>query len=117
MKFTRSIALILCLIMLLGLMTACQKKMPQTAAGFTQIMENAGFEVYDESDNGEDSIATAAVYAVGENYQIEYYGYEDSVSRAWVSRCASRLSTLPRRSVAPERYSIASESVVFPAST
>lgn len=80
MKSTRSIALILCLIMLLGLMTACQKKMPQTAAGFTQIMENAGFEVYDESDNGEDSIATAAVYAVGENYQIEYYGYEDSDS-------------------------------------
>lgn len=77
MKRTR-IAMLLCMAVLMGLMTACQKKMPQTAAGFTQIMVAAGFEVNDESDSNEETIATAAVYAVGENYQIEYYGYEDS---------------------------------------
>ena len=79
MKIAKMIALFLCLILLLGMMTACQKKMPLTAAGFTEIMENAGLEVRDDSDAiDEDSLPTAVMYAAGKDYLIEYYAFADS---------------------------------------
>lgn len=79
MKTTKIIALLLCVALVTGLMTACQKKVPQTPDGFTQIMENTGLEVRDDTDtNDDDSPLTAELCAISEGYMIEYYAYEDS---------------------------------------
>lgn len=79
MKTRRMIVMLLCVVMIAGMMTGCQKKIPQTAAEFTQIMETAGLAVRDNTGNGdENDKLTAKLYAIDENYTIEYYAFEDS---------------------------------------
>ena len=55
MKTRRMIVMLLCVVMIAGMMTGCQKKIPQTAAEFTQIMEAAGLEVRDNTGNGDEN--------------------------------------------------------------
>lgn len=105
MKITKIIALLLCVVLATGLMTACQKRMPQTAAGFTQIMENAGLVVRDDTQtNDEDSWLTAELYAIGENYTIEYYGFENSndAQRAFNSNNSSLDEDYPSKTVSSQ---------------
>ena len=79
MKTRRMIVMLLCVVVIAGMMTGCQKKIPQTAAEFTQIMETAGLAVRDNTGNGdENDKLTAKLYAIDENYTIEYYAFEDS---------------------------------------
>jgi hypothetical protein len=47
MRYVKWIALALSLVLLMGTMSACQQKTPQTAEGFTDLMEAAGMTVKD----------------------------------------------------------------------
>lgn len=64
--------------LLLSVLTGCGAKTAQTADGFTQIMEDAGFEVKDDtSELGTEDI-TSVLFAVGKNYQMDYYAFSDN---------------------------------------
>lgn len=66
-------------VLLLSVFTGCQSRTAQTTAGFIQVMEDAGFEVEDVTDQIDtDDLATSVVIALGENYQIEFYEFVDS---------------------------------------
>ena len=68
--------------LLLSAFTGCGAKTAQSADGFTQIMEDAGFDVADmTAELGTDEI-TSILFAVGTNYQMEYYAFNDSESCA-----------------------------------
>lgn len=79
MKTTRTISIVVCLIMVFCFMTACSSKTPQTVTGFTKIMEAAKFDVQDVTSSTEtNGIATTVLVAVGEDYQIEFFELTDS---------------------------------------
>lgn len=64
--------------LLLSVLTGCGVKTAQTAEGFTQIMEDAGFDVEDVAVEPETDGRTSTLAAVGKNYQMDYYAFTDN---------------------------------------
>ena len=63
--------------LLLSILTGCGAKTAQTADGFTKIVEDAGLEVEDvTAELGTDDISSV-LFAVGGNYQMDYYAFAD----------------------------------------
>lgn len=72
-----ALAALVC-VLLLSALTGCGAKTAQTADGFTQVMKDAGFDVENATaELGTDDV-TSILFAVGKNYQIEYYAFADN---------------------------------------
>lgn len=82
----KSAFIIVLSVFFLFMFTGCASKTPQTPDGFIQVMEDAGFEVKDVTEEAEDTddLATSVLFAVGENYQIEFYELVDNETGAGV---------------------------------
>ncbi len=79
MKIPKITTIMICLTLMMCFLTACGNKTPQTVSGFSKVMESAGFETQDVTDDTETKdLATSVIVAVGENYQIEFYELVDS---------------------------------------
>ena len=78
-KAPKVTTIMICLAPMMCFLTACGNKTPQTVSGFSKVMEDAGFEIQDLTDDTETKdLATSVIVAVGENYQIEFYELVDS---------------------------------------
>lgn len=66
-----------CLLLVLCIFAGCSKKTPQTAQGFTDIMEKAGFTVEPIQHDGI-SCTPEALVASNDNYQLEFYNINDA---------------------------------------
>jgi hypothetical protein len=74
----RTFALILTLVIILSC-AGCAEKTPQTLDGFTAIMEQAGFEVTDITDEYDtNGIEVTILLADNGDYWIEFYEFEKS---------------------------------------
>ena len=71
----------LAVLLLLTLLTGCGDKTPQTAEGFTEIMEAADFIVQDvAADTETGGTVTTLLIAEGENYELQFGEFTDSES-------------------------------------
>ena len=78
-KFFITVSVFVTVAMLLCLSGCMSNKTPQTAEGFTQIMEEKGFEVADATEDIETNGVDARILvATGKNYQIQFHEFEDS---------------------------------------
>ena len=79
MKKTKIIFLAAFICLALLAITSCSKKTPQTTKGFTDIMEEAGFEVLDITEMYSDrGPVSSVIIARNENYQIDFYKLTDN---------------------------------------
>lgn len=78
MKKTKLFAVVLVLMTLVSVLASCtSERKPQDADGFSKVMENNGFEVHDVS-LGLDPTITSQIFALKEEYQVEYYKFTDN---------------------------------------
>ena len=79
MKALKIITAVLCVFAMLFGMSACEgKKTPQTVDGFTKVMEESGFDVYDiTAETDTDGKANAIIIAAEGGYQIEFWDFTD----------------------------------------
>ncbi len=75
----RLIALLVVLSLSVCLVACGASRTAQTADGFSEIMKNAGFEIYDAVETEATfEWATNVLFALGDNYQIEFYETESA---------------------------------------
>lgn len=83
MRYVKWIALALALVLFMGTMSACQQKTPQTAEGFTDLMEAAGMTVKDpkaQIDLG--YVGTPLDVLTASNGRYTIYFYENTSNQS-----------------------------------